>query len=337
MSLPIKTGVLAFGMSGRVFHAPFLNIHPGFEFSAVTERTKKAAHEIYPGVKSYDTIEALIADKNLELIVVNTPNFTHYDYAKQALKAGKHVLIEKPLAASSQEVKELFTLAEQANKKLLVYQNRRFDIDFLMVKQVLESNRLGTLHEVTIRYDRYRKEIGKKFFKEEPYPASGLSYDLGPHLIDQAISLFGKPLHYHKTLSKNRPGTQTDDYFFIHLQYHNGLNVYLYASMLVANPQPAFVINGLNGTFTKPRGDVQEAQLLAGMQPDHEDFGIEKEGTQGQLTLIDETGQAITETIPSLKGNYMQLFENVYQSIKYNTPYPVSEVQQQWQLEILES
>lgn len=337
MQQPIKTGVLAYGMSGKVFHAPFLHTNPHFEFTAVTERTKKMAHERYPDVKSYDSIDNLINDESLELIIVNTPNFTHYEYAKRALQSGKHVLIEKPVAVTSAEAKELFLLAKRVGKHLIVYQNRRYNSDFVSVKNVIESGRLGKLIDVQLKYDRYRIAIGPKYFKEEPYPGSGLSYDLGPHVLDQAISLFGKPENFTKTLGKNRPGGQTDDYFFIHLKYADGLQVYLSASLLVAKPLPSYVLNGVSGTYIKDRTDTQEDQLLAGMMPGDAGFGIEKPGAEGELTLMDESGKATTEKVPSLSADYTDLFDDVYATIRENKPYPVSEDQVIWQLEILES
>lgn len=334
---PIKSGVLAYGMSGKVFHAPFLHTHGGFTLSAVTERSKKAAHERYPDVKSYDSVDELIADETIELVVINTPNFTHYDYAKKALEAGKHVLIEKPVAVTSAEAKELFSLAKTAGRKLLVYQNRRYNSDFLSVKKVLEDGRLGKLIDIHFRYDRYRLAIGAKYFKEEPYPGSGLAYDLGPHLLDQALSLFGQPESYRKTLGKNRPGTQTDDYFFIQLSYATGMQIYLSASLLVAKALPAYVVNGVNGSYIKNRTDTQEDQLLAGMMPGDAGFGIEKPGSEGELTLIDAEGKAHTERTESLSADYSQLFDDVYATIRENKPYPVKEDDVIWQLEILES
>lgn len=337
MQQPIKTGVLAYGMSGKVFHAPFLHTNPHFEFTAVTERTKKTAHERYPDVKSYDSIDDLINDESLELVIINTPNFTHYDYAQRALQSGKHVLIEKPVAVTSAEAKELFLLAKRVGKHLLVYQNRRYNSDFVSVKNVINSGRLGKLIDVHFKYDRYRIAIGPKYFKEEPYPGSGLSYDLGPHVLDQAISLFGKPESFTKTLGKNRPGGQTDDYFFIHLKYADSLQVYLSASLLVAKPLPSYVLNGIKGTYIKDRTDTQEDQLLAGMMPGDAGFGIEKPGTEGELTIMDDNGKAVTEKVPSLTADYNDLFDDVYATICEGKPYPVNEEQVIWQLEILES
>lgn len=337
MSKILQTGILSFGMSGQVFHAPFIDLHPGFNLYAVTERSKKLAAFDYPSIKSYDSVDELIADEKIDLVIVNTPNFTHYEYAKKALLAGKHILVEKPFTATSAEAKELFELAEKMGKKALVYQNRRYDSGFNAVKNIIESQSLGKLVEVHFRYDRYRNEISPKFFKEEPYPASGLLYDLGPHLLDQAISLFGKPESFHKTLAKHREKTQVDDYFFIELNYPNNLNVFLTASMLVADIHDAFVINGMLGSFRKNHGDVQESQLLQKMKPNHPEFGIENFQDAGQLTLVNAEGGRNKSIVKANPGNYMGIFDAVYECIVNDVDYPITIDDVIIQLEILES
>lgn len=337
MNGKINTGLLAYGMSGKVFHAPFIASHPGFNFHAIVERNHKLAQTDYPGIISYDSIEEILADDSIELIIINTPNYTHYEYAKLALNAGKHILIEKPFTATTTQAKELFTLAKTVGKKALVYQNRRYDSGFNAVKKVIESGNLGKLVEVHFRYDRYRNEIGAKLFKEEPYEASGLSYDLGPHLLDQAISLFGRPDNFYKVLSRNRENTKVDDYFNIQLSYPNQLHVFLTASMLVADIKDAFVLNGTMGSFSKNHADVQEEQLLNGMKPTDIGYGIENINDAGKLTLVTENKERITEFVPSEKGDYMGLFEAIYQNIVHHIPYPITEEDILIQLEILES
>ena len=334
---PIKTGLLAFGMSGRIFHAPFLNAHPGFSFTAVTERSQKKVNQFYPVVKSYVTIDEIIADQELELIIINTPNNTHFSYAQQALKAGKHVLIEKPFSTSVAETKELHDLAAKMQKHVMAYQNRRWDSDFKSVKKVIESGQLGKLIEVHFRFDRYRPEIEAKAFKELPIPGSGLAFNLGPHLLDQVISLFGKPLQFRKTLGANRTGSQVDDYAFFHLIYDDNLNVYVYASLLVAKQLPAFVIHGAKGSYVKDRTDIQEKQLDQGISPLDENYGIEIPGSEGDLTIIQANGQKETVKQPSLKGDYAQIFEAVYQQIRNRATYPITPAHILWQMEILET
>ncbi|WP_432708708.1 Gfo/Idh/MocA family oxidoreductase [Pedobacter sp.] len=333
----IITGLLAYGMSGKVFHAPFLEAHPGFRLHAITERNQKKAQQDYPSLISYDSVEELLDDPAIQLVVINTPNFNHVEYSKRALLKGKHILVEKPFAATAAEAQEVFDLAKSLGKQVFVYQNRRWNSDFISVKKVIEAGSLGKLNEVHFRYDRYRNEIGPKTFKEEPMPASGLLYDLGSHLLDQAISLFGKPMSYHKILGKNRVGTQVDDYFSIHLSYADSVNVFLHGNMLVADPQAAYVLHGTNGSFIKDRTDVQEDQLLKGMKPTDPSYALEEEGMAGKLTLIDEKGNKTQSFIAAEKGKYPELFEAVYESLTQGKAYPVKEEEILWQLEILES
>jgi predicted dehydrogenase len=332
----ITAGLLAYGMSGKVFHAPFLSAHPGFNFYAITERNQKNAAQDYPGLISYDSVDALIDDEKVDLVVINTPNFTHYDYAKKALLKGKHILVEKPFAATVAEAEELFELAARVGKKVFVYQNRRWDTDFQAVKKVIEDGSVGKVNELHIRYDRYRPGIGVKKFKEELMPATGLPFDLGPHLLDQAFTLFGKPLSYYKVLAKNRKDTKVDDYFSIHLRFENGADVYLTASMLVAQALPAFVLHGDGGSFIKERSDVQEEQLLAGMKLNEPGYGIEPKEKEGQLTTIAADGTKHQESIASETGNYLPLFEEVYQGIVNDVEFQVKPEQILWQLQILE-
>jgi scyllo-inositol 2-dehydrogenase (NADP+) len=335
---PIVTGLMAYGMSGRIFHAPFLTTNPGFTFKAVVERHEKKAGKIYPDVISYNSVDELLNDAEIELIVVNTPNNTHFDYAMQALNAGKHVLIEKPAAVTSAEVKALFDLGRKLNLKVMIYQNRRYDSGFLSVKKVIESGRLGELIEVHFRLDRYRMPIGVKQFKEtKGTPGNGLTYDLGAHLVDNAISIFGRPLSYIKTTATHRPGSQVDDYFHIHLTYPNQLHVYLTSGLLIAEALPGFVIHGTLGSFVKLRTDVQEAQLDTGMVPTDEGFGIEPLGSEGKLVLMGADNQKTVEWFPSDKGNYNGLFDAVYHTVRENALFPVTEEHIAWQLELLES
>ncbi len=338
MASPITAGLLAFGMSGRVFHAPFLHTSNQFELKAVVERTQKKVHTFYPDVISYDTTEALLADEEIELVVINTPNYTHFDLAIQALKAGKHVLIEKPAAATSDEVKTLFDTARKAGKHVFVYQNRRWDSDYLVVKQVVESGRLGDLIEVHFRFDRYRATIGPKFFKEKAgLAANGVSFDLGPHLLDQVIALFGQPVSFTKTTGSYRDSSEVDDYLHLHLKYPHQLNVFITTSLLVGQPLPAFVLHGKLGSFIKDRVDVQEDQLNAGVMPVDDNYGIEPEGKEGQLITFDENGNKLIEPVPSLNGDYKKLFEAVYHTIRDGAAFPVTDEHIAWQIEILEA
>lgn len=331
----ITAGLLAYGMSGKVFHAPFLDAHKGFKLKAIVERSQKNALKDYPDILSYDSVDELLNDDEIDLVVINTPNNLHYEHSKAALQKGKHILVEKPFTATSAQAKALFELADQAGKQIFFYQNRRWDSDFTSVRKVLESGKLGNLNEMHLRYDRYRNVIGPKAFKEQPGEASGLLYDLGPHLLDQVISLFGRPEKFYKTLGKNRENTAVDDYFTIHLVYPKDINVFVTASLLVVNPQAAFILHGTEGSFVKQRADIQEEQLLAGQKLTDAGYGIEDEHKKGLLTTVDAEGNKSETLISAEAGSYLPLFDAVYQSLINNKAYPVTREDVLTQLEIL--
>jgi scyllo-inositol 2-dehydrogenase (NADP+) len=336
MEKKIKVGLLAYGMSGKIFHAPFISAHDGFELIAITERSKDDAKKDYPNVIIYKEIEAILNDDRLDLVIINTPNFTHYEYAKAAINAGKNVLIEKPFSVTKAEAEELYSLAFRKGLKVLAFQNRRFDSDFIAVQKVVKSGKLGKISEAHIRFDRYRNEISPKGFKEKPYPGAGVFYDLGAHVIDQAIALFGIPSEFKKTYGKYRKETEVDDYAFAHLKYPNGLNVYVTCNMLVVHPQPAYVINGENGTLTKERTDIQENQLNAGMKPTDSQYGMEENKESGFLYTIDDKGNVSKDILAPEKGNYMLLFDDVYKALISDEDYFVNQNDILAQLSILE-
>jgi scyllo-inositol 2-dehydrogenase (NADP+) len=318
----INTALCSFGMSGWVFHAPFITAHTGFNFYGVWERTKNLAQEKYPGVKTFRTLEELLADKNIELVVVNTPSVTHYDYTKQVLNAGKHVIVEKPFTATADQAEELIKLAKKKNLKLSVYQNRRYDSDYKTVKKVLDDNLLGEIVDVEIRYDRFVPELSYKTHKETPTPAVGALYDLGSHLIDQALMLFGMPLAVFADITINRPNAKVDDYFDLKLFYPSH-RVSLRSSYYVREPMPGYQLHGKKGSLIKHKTDVQETDLQANKKPGGDDWGREPESQNGLLhTEID--GKIIRQNIPSLQGNYGEYYNGVYKAITENTEMPVT-------------
>ena len=338
MSKPISTGLLSFGMSGRIFHAPFIHYHQGFVLRAVLERHDKKAAKSYPEVISYDSLDDIMDDQDIELLIINTPNDLHFEHARLALRAGKHVLVEKPASVTVKQLEELFALAENQHRHLMVYQNRRWDSDFQSVKQIVESKRLGSLIEAHFRYDRYKLSLGTKSFKEtSEIPGSGLLYDLGPHLLDQVISLFGKPLDSHKVTAAHRPGSAVPDYFSIQLSFPGELNVYVTGSLLTAEPQAAFILHGTKGSYIKNRSDVQEFQLINHTGPGNEEYGREHEGMKGRLTIIEGDVKKITDQPTEIKGNYPGIYDAVFQTITNNEPFPVTKEQLVLQIELLEN
>jgi scyllo-inositol 2-dehydrogenase (NADP+) len=338
MATPIITGLMAYGMSGRIFHAPFIHSNPGFTLKAIVERSQKKASAVYPDIISYDNIDELLNDAEIELIIVNTPSNLHLEHAIKAMRAGKNVLVEKPAAATVEQVKELFDVGRETGKHVMIYQNRRYDSGFISTKKMIESGRLGTLQEVIFRLDRYKMQINAKAFKEtKETPANGLVYDLGAHLVDNAIALFGRPLSFNKTTGIYREGSEVPDYFHFHLTFPNQLNVFLISGLLIAQEQPGFIVNGTLGSFVKARTDVQEAQLDKGLMPTDEGYGIEPEGHEGSLTTVGVDNVKSTEPVPSDKGDYMQIFDAVYHTIRNNALFPVTEEQIAWQIELLEA
>jgi len=319
---PIKAALCSFGMSGWVFHAPFLDVNPGFELYAVWERTKKLAHEKYPHIKSYNTIEEMLKDDEIELVIVNTPNYTHFEFAKLALKAGKHVIVEKPFTVFPKEGKELIQLAKKQNKKLSVYQNRRYDSDFRIIKKVLDEKLLGNIVEAEFHFDRFKEELSPKLHKETPGPGTGSLYDLGSHLIDQALQLFGDPIELFADVQTMRPISKVDDYFEL-LLYYPSFRVRLKSSYQVREALPGYVLHGSRGSFIKPRTDVQEAMLQAGKIPGSADWGVEPENEKG-LLHTENNGKVIREYLPSMRGNYGEYYDGMYNAIRNYEPVPVA-------------
>lgn len=318
----INTALLSFGMSGRVFHAPFIHLHRGFTLAGAWERSRKQIREHYATVKSYASLEEVLADPEIELVVVNTPTDTHYEYARKSLLAGKNVVVEKAFTTTAAEANELKHLADRLDHKLSVFQNRRWDSDFKTVRKILGEKLLGEIVEATLSYDRYNPTLSHKLHKETAGAGSGIVKDLGPHCIDQALVLFGLPQAVFADIRTTRPQSKVDDYFEIIL-YYPQLRVRLKSGYYVREPGPAYVIHGTKGSFLKNRSDVQEAQLQAGMKPDKEDFGIEPDSEQGFLHTEKE-GVVIKERVKSLPGNYMEYYDGLYHAVVDKRPLPVT-------------
>jgi scyllo-inositol 2-dehydrogenase (NADP+) len=319
---PINTAICAFGMSGWVFHAPFISTNAGFNFYAVLERSKNLAQQKYPLVKVFRTLEEMLADDAIELIIVNTPNNTHFNFCKRALMAGKHVICEKPFTVTVAEADELILLAHAQQKKISVYQNRRYDSDYKTIQSVLDKKLLGKMVEAEFHFDRYKLELSAKIHKETAGLGTGALYDLGSHLIDQAIQLFGMPNAVFADIAVMRPLSQVDDYFEL-LLYYPTSRVRIKSSYQVREALPGYILHGSKGSFIKPKTDVQEAQLLSGKLPTNDDYGIEPVSEHG-LLHTESKEKIIKEYIPSLRGNYAAYYEGIYQAIRHDDPLPVT-------------
>lgn len=318
----IRTALLSFGMSGKVFHAPFIHQHSGFELYAVWERSKSESNAIYPNIKIVRSMDELLADESIDLIIVNTPTNTHFEYAKRALEEGKHVVVEKAFTTTSEEAIILRDLALKQNKLISVFQNRRWDSDFQTVKQVIDNGWLGTIIEAEFHFDRFKHSLSEKIHKEIPTLGAGLLSDLGPHLIDQALYLFGMPQQLFADIRTLRAGSLVDDYFDL-LFYYPDLRVRLKSSLLVKEPIPSFIVHGQLGSFIKTRGDVQEAALIAGEVPSKENWGEEPRSAMGLLhTTIN--GIETRKEIPTIAGNYGAYYHEIYLALTGKGNIPVT-------------
>ncbi|HSD06132.1 Gfo/Idh/MocA family oxidoreductase [Flavobacterium sp.] len=317
----IKTALLSYGMSGKVFHAPFLEFHEGFELLGSWERSKQLIQLDYPNVKSYATLEEVL-ESDADLIIVNTPVGTHFQYAKEVLLAGKHAVVEKAFTTTVAEAQELRDLAKEKGLKLSVFQNRRWDSDIKTVKQIVSSKVLGELVEAEFHFDRYNPILSPKVHKETTNAGAGILKDLGPHIIDQALYLFGFPQSVFADIRITREHSLVDDWFDISLFYPD-FRVRLKASFFVKEANPAYVVHGKIGSFLKPRGDVQEDELKLGKKPNLDSWGTEPKELEGLLHTEIE-GKIINEKVPTLQGNYYDYFDGVYQSIASDQSEPVT-------------
>jgi scyllo-inositol 2-dehydrogenase (NADP+) len=309
MERKVVTGIASFGMSGKVFHAPLLHAHQGFCLKTIVERSKNEAKAFYPDVDIVNSIDALLHDQEIELVIVNTPDHTHAEIAHNALMAGKHVIVEKPFTLQAGEGEDLLNLAIRKNKLLSVFQNRRWDGDFLTVKKVIEDELLGRLVEYEAHFDRFRNYI-QNSWKEGASVGTGTLYNLGSHLIDQALVLFGIPEAVYADVRVLREGGSVDDFFDVNLYYTN-IKVTLKASYLAKEPGPKYHLNGTLGSFVKYGLDPQEEALKQGIKPTVPNWGAETKNLWG--TIHTEKAElpykGIIETVP---GNYMAYYDNIH-------------------------
>lgn len=318
MEKTLNVGIVGFGMSAQVFHAPFVTTLPGFRLHAVVERRTDLAAAKYPGIITYRQFDDLLKDQAVDVVVVTTPNETHFPYSLQALAAGKHVVLEKPFTNTSDEARQLVKAAQQAGTVLSVYHNRRYVSDFRTIVQLLQQQTLGSVHEYECHFDRYRPEAKANAWREEPKPGSGILYDLGSHLIDQALCLFGLPKEITATVKMQRPHARIDDYFDIRLDY-DVARVILKSGMLVREMGPRYMLHGTLGSYIKSGDDPQEALLKEGHLPTGEDWGLEPAGNEG-LLHTEQNGTVIRQLLPSMAGNFGDYYRNLYNSIVHGAP-----------------
>jgi scyllo-inositol 2-dehydrogenase (NADP+) len=305
----VNAGLIGFGLSGRYFHAPFLTTIPNFKLKGVVERNRNDAQLFDPSIENHRTVDSLLDDQSIDVVFICTPNDTHYAYALKALEKGKHIVIEKPFANNEAEAAHIFDLAQKKGLIATAYQNRRWDSDFLTVQKIISEGRIGEIFEFESRYDRYRPIPVTGTWKEQGGIGSGNVYNLGPHLVDQALVLFGAPQTVTADIKTIRKGSQIDDYFSLKLGYTDKV-VTLKSSLLIYQNTPRYLLHGTTGTFSKGGLDVQEETLRQDKLPVGEDWGLEPENRWGMLY-----SDAYTGPIKSELGNYTPFYQNVYDSI----------------------
>lgn len=311
----INVGIIGFGLSGQVFHAPFIDVNPFFKLHTIVT-TGTLAAERYPGVKTSASPDTLLADSAIDLVIVCSPNNLHFTHAMAVLKSGKHVIVEKPFTVNSEEAQILIETALNSGKKLFPFHNRRWDSDFLTVKQIIEQGHLGRIVDFESRFDRFTPEISRAAWRYNQEAGGGTLFDLGIHLIDQTLSLFGSPEGVFCRLFNQRKGSITDDSFDLKLIYPE-LNVTLKAGVFVKEPGPRFQVHGTSGSFVKYGIDCQEAMLRQGKKPGSSRFGIEPTKQEGILNTVSGI-ESTRVRYKTIRGNYMAFFDNVYSAIVNN-------------------
>ena len=316
----IHVGIAGFGMSGQIFQAPFFHADPHFQIRKVYERHKELAKAEYPYIQTVRTFEELLTE-DIDLVVISTPNAQHVPMARQAILAGKHVLVEKPVAATSREAQELCDLAKEKGVVFAVHQNRRLDGDFLTVQKLIGDGILGEILDYSVHYDRYVTGRSKKQWKAEGGPTVNVLYDLGVHIIDQAYVLFGMPEEVYADFRKHREESGAFDNFEVIL-YYGERKVSLAAGEVVAMPGAHYTVNGRKGSFIKYGMDVQEGALVAGKRPPMEHWGEDDPAMYGTLASVTENG-IVQEKVPTVPGNYAALHDSLYHAIVDGTPFMV--------------
>lgn len=314
----LKVGLIGFSVCGQVFHGPFIKGNSDLLLYKVTARKPEQQALLaakYPAAIAVQSVEDIMHDPEVDIVAIATSNDVHYSLTKQALEAGKHVVVEKPFTNTVAEADELIALAKEKGLLLTVHHNARLHSDFKTVKKLIASGRLGKLVNYQARYDRFRNFLRIGAWREEDLPGSGIHFDLGAHLIDQSLQLFGAPEAVFADLRKQREGAKTIDDFEIILHYP-GLKVSLFGQMLAKEPTPRFALYGWNGSFVKQGVDPQEELLRAGVFPhEHANWGEEDVAIQGRLSLL-EAGRDVNENVVSEIGSGEDFYRNVVAAIR---------------------
>ncbi|MCW0435765.1 oxidoreductase [Xanthomonas sacchari] len=325
--------LLGFGYVGRTFHAPLIAHTPGLHLHTVVSRQAEAVNAAWPQARVVADAAQAFADPRIDAVVIATPNQTHAPLALAALAQGKHVLVDKPFTLDVAEAQQVLAQAQRAVRIVSVFQNRRWDGDFLGVRALLEAGTLGEIAEFHSHFDRHRPQVADRW-REHALPGSGLWFDLGPHLLDQALQLFGPPQSLQADLALQRPGAQTVDYVHAVLRYPR-LRVVLHAGSLVAANGLRFAVHGSGGSYVKHGLDTQEAQLRAGVAPGAPGWG--EDPLPGQLRLVGADGTHAVQTLPAPRGDYRDCYAAFREAIAGRAPAPVDAAQALAVMRLLEA
>ncbi|MFZ0295263.1 MAG: Gfo/Idh/MocA family oxidoreductase [Candidatus Sulfotelmatobacter sp.] len=320
----VRVGLIGFGMAGQAFHAPVIRGVAGMELACILERRGTRAQEKYPATRVVRTLDEMLADKQIQLCVIATPNDSHFDLARACLLADRDVVVDKPFAPTLRESEGLVRLAAERGRLITVYQDRRWDGDFGTIKKLVQSGRLGSVAEYECRYDRFRPEPKLNAWREKAdQPGAGVLFDLGPHVIDQALVLFGEPKSITASAFCERATSQVDDSFDVCLEYPQ-LRAMGRARIIAYAPGPHFLIHGTKGSFVKYGMDPQEARLRSDNYPQgtdwRADWGVEPEELWGTLSLIGEPAVKVKTD----RGDYRGFYANVRDAIEQKAPLEVT-------------
>lgn len=331
----IRVGLVGFGMAGRVFHAPTITVVEGLQLAAVVERSSREAEARYPGITTYPSLEAMLADTSLSLIVVATPNTSHVPLAREALAAGRHVVVDKPMAIVASEIPPLMQQALAVNRLLIPYHNRRWDNGFRTLKQLLAEQAVGRVVGFESTFDRWRPALRTTgAWREKAMPGSGILLDLGTHLVDEALQLFGLPLAISADVTCERDNAEVNDSFTVRLRY-TGMTATLSSNCLAAVPRPHYSVRGTRGAYIKWGLDPQEAILKATGKVTEPNWGVESESGWGILTA-DVDGQLIGKPIEPIPGDYRLFYAGVRDAILSNAIPPATALDAWYAARVLE-
>ncbi len=315
----ISTALCSYGMSGMVFHGPLLEAHPGFKITKILERTKRGSEGKHPGSVIVRDYFEILNDPGVELVIVNTPDHLHHEMAARAIRSGKHVVVEKPFTLRKDHAEELVSLAQRQGVLLTVFQNRRWDGDFMTVKEIIQSGKLGRLVDFESHFDRYRTEIQESW--KDRSTGTGTLYNLGSHLVDQVLHLFGMPERLYCDSRMLRDGAMTDDSYDLFLHYP-GFKCQARSSYLVREPGPRFILHGTGGSYMKWGIDPQEEAMKSGAIPGSPGWGEEPDSAWGRINTTYH-GSRLEGKYPTLPGNYPAFYDNLQRAIRDNSPLAV--------------